>query len=84
MKKKLQKPSLAKIGIKPRGKINFVLEDGRIVTVSKNFFPELKKLSEKDLKNWQILDDQYFTFFKCDEIFHVSQLLGTPAPTKCV
>ena len=58
-----------------RGKMTVYLTDGRELTVTLAFYPEIKKLSLKDRNDWIILDEQFFTFTKLSKIFSIKDLM---------
>ena len=72
------------IGIRPelksisfeRGKICLHLKDGRIVIAPLSFFPSIKKLTSIQRTNWQIIDDDGFTFINSNEVYHIELVLG--------
>jgi len=70
------KPIIKKLGFEQRGRMSIYLQDGRIITVPVSSFPSIKKLKEYDRKQYQIIDDELFTFDKTNEIFHIEQILG--------
>jgi hypothetical protein len=69
-------PTIDKIGFKPKGKTWIELLDGRKIVTPLKLFPSIEKLSIKQRKEWQIIDGVMFSFVDCDEVYHVSQLLG--------
>ena len=72
------------IGIRPvlknisfeHEKMHIHLKDGRIVIVPLSFFPSIKKLTTIQRLQWQIIDQEGFTFFDSDEVYHIEQVLG--------
>jgi hypothetical protein len=72
------------IGIRPelkslsfeRGKMNLHLKDGRIVIVPLSFFPSIKRLTANQRLNWQIINNEGFTFVESNEVYHIEQVLG--------
>ncbi|MEI8202420.1 MAG: DUF2442 domain-containing protein [Bacteroidota bacterium] len=70
------KPSIKKIEFKQRGKISFLLQDGRIVIVPIGYFPSIKRLTETQRKHWYVTDGEMFSFDACNEVFHLEQVLG--------
>ena len=51
------------------------LTDGRVVLVSMDMFPDIKRLTSKQSEEWMILDDQYFTFEHDSRIYSVKDVL---------
>ena len=58
-----------------RGAMAAFLTDGREIIVPISMFPEIKKLSLKQRKEWMIMDDQYFSFEALSQIYSVKDLL---------
>ena len=69
------RPELKKIGFE-RGKMHLYLIDGRVVIVPLSFFPSIKKLTTHQRLKWQIINKEGFTFFDCNEVFHIEQVFG--------
>ena len=59
-----------------RGSMAFYLSDKRIVIVPVSMFPEIKKLSLSQRKQYMIMDDQYFSFDAISKIFSVKDILS--------
>ena len=59
-----------------RGKMTVYFSDGRELVVPLNMFPDIKKMSVKDRKDWMILDDQFFTFEKLSKVYSISDLFS--------
>ena len=74
------KPRITKLGFSKRGWIDIYLQDKRIISIPKDFFSNVKKLSLKQLKKWSILhcgeEGDGFTFDDCNEVYHLEQVLG--------
>ena len=68
-------PVVKKIGFNKRGMMDIYLEDGRIISVLLSVFPDIKKLSSAERQKWQSLGEG-FTFDKCNEVYHIAQILG--------
>ena len=70
-----------KLGIKKldfglkRGTMAVSLTDGREVIVPVAMFPEIKRLSVEQRKDYMIMDDQYFTFEAISKIFSIKDIL---------
>jgi hypothetical protein len=69
-------PIIKKIGFTSGGKMSVEFFDGRKVVTPLNRFPSIEKLSTQQRKAWQIIDGIMFSFVDCDEVYHLSQLLG--------
>lgn len=69
-------PVIKKINFNQKGKITFVLQDGRIILMPISYFPSIKKLNEKQRKHWYVTDGEMFSFDDCNEVFHLEQILG--------
>lgn len=59
-----------------KGKIGFILKDGREIYMPVSFFPSIKKLSMAERKDWYVTDGEMFSFENCNEVFHLEQVLG--------
>ena len=59
-----------------RGAMAVFLSDGRIVIVPVAMFPEIKRLSLSQRKNYMIMDDQYFSFEGLSTIYSVKDILA--------
>jgi hypothetical protein len=57
----------------PRGYIEMYLADGRVLRTPVGLFPGIKRLTERQRQQWQILDGVGFTFAATDEGFHLQQ-----------
>ena len=55
-----------------RGKLFVSLEDGRVITIPKSYFPFLKKPAGKIF----IADREVIVFDKADEVIHIEEILG--------
>lgn len=66
---------LHKIAFERRGYITFYFEDKRIVSVPLSNFPTIKKLNAKQRKDWEVIDDQYFSFLAINEIYSIKDIL---------
>lgn len=60
---------------KLRGKISVYLTDGRIIIVPINMFPDIKKLSMKQRKQYFIVEGQYLAFMRQPEMYPVTDFL---------
>jgi len=69
-------PKIKKISFELRGKMNIILDDGRIIIVPLFYFPSIQRLSANQRKKWCVIDDSLFSFNDCNEIFHIEQVLG--------
>ena len=69
-------PTIKNIGFTTNGKMSVELFDGRKIVSPLNRFPSIEKLSTKQRKEWQIIDGELFSFVDCEEVYHVSQILG--------
>ena len=58
-----------------RGNMAFFLTDGRIVIVPVSMFPDIKRLSRAQRKDYMIMDDQYFSFDALSRIYSVKDVL---------
>ncbi len=56
--------------------LSVCLLDGREIAVPLEYFPLIQALSLEEREHWQLLDEQVFSFEVCDEVFHLSELLG--------
>ena len=70
------KPKIKKVTFERMGKMNVLLEDGRIVIVPLKFFPSIQSLTPTQRKNHVISDGEVIIFDDCDEVFHIEQVLG--------
>jgi hypothetical protein len=52
------------------------LLDGREISVLVDYFPAIKNVPFHHRQDWQLLDEQVFSFANCDEIFHLREILG--------
>lgn len=68
-------PKIKKIAFEQRGKINILLEDGRLIMVPVSKFPSIKKLTSQQRKKWYLFGNG-FSFDDCDEVYHLEQILG--------
>ena len=68
-------PKIKNVSFPKRGKMQVLLEDGRIIIVSVSKFPSVKKLSMAQRKKWYILGNG-FSFEDSDEVIHIEQILG--------
>ena len=68
-------PQIKNVSFPMRGKMQVLLEDGRIIIVSVSKFPSVKKLSMAQRKKWYILGNG-FSFEDSDEVIHIEQILG--------
>lgn len=57
----------------PRGYVEMYFEDGKCLRVPVRLVPEIKRMSEKQRREWQILDGVGFTFKSSDTGFHLKQ-----------
>src|ERR1035437_328035 len=69
-------PIIDKIDFPEKGSIRIYLKDGRKLITPLKFFPSIKRLNDKQRKQYHIADGQILFFDKCDEIFHIEQFLG--------
>lgn len=76
-------PKIKMLKFEHRGKLSLYLEDGRVIIVPLSNFPPIRKLNYLQRKKWQILDGIGFTFQDTDELFHLSQILGSVDPPCC-
>lgn len=58
-----------------RGKMAVYLTDGREVLVPIGLFPDIKRLSCAQRKDWMILDNQFFTFDAISKIYSIRDVL---------
>lgn len=58
-----------------RGKMAVYLTDGREVLVPISLFPDIKRLSCAQRKDWMILDNQFFTFDAISKIYSIKDVL---------
>lgn len=59
-----------------RGCMAFFLTDGRIIIVPVSMFPEIKRLTRAQRKEYLIMDDQYFSFDAISKIYSVKEVLS--------
>ena len=52
------------------------LLDGREISVPVDYFPVIKNVPFHHRQDWQLLDEQVFSFADCDEVFHLREILG--------
>ena len=67
--------NIDRISFKKRGYITFTLDDKRIIMMPIDRYPEVKKLTMKERKKWEIIDGQYFSWLKITDIYSVTDLL---------
>lgn len=60
----------------PKGKIEICLSDGRIISCPITKFPEIKKLSSKQRKNYSLLAGLGIMFEDSGLVYHISDFLG--------
>jgi hypothetical protein len=60
----------------PKGRIELLLSDGRIVICPLTKFPEIKKLSSKQRKNYNLLAGLGLMFENSGTVYHISDFLG--------
>ena len=70
------KPKINKVTFEIAGKMNVMLEDGRLVIVPLKFFPSIQKLTSSQRKKHVIADGETIIFDDCDEVYHIEQILG--------
>lgn len=58
-----------------RGKITFYLNDKRVIIIPMEFFPEIKALTPKQRRHFQIIDGQDFSFEALAEIWGLKDIL---------
>lgn len=54
------------------------LKNDRTFLVPLDAFPEIRKLSQEDRKDYEIIDETYLSFLAIDEVFSLNDLLGMP------
>jgi len=70
-------PRFKKVLFPSPGKIQVVLEDGRIIISPLSRFPSLKKLSPEKRKKMSLIDNGKGLWFDdCNEVYHVQDFLG--------
>jgi hypothetical protein len=69
-------PQINKIDFPGKETIRLYLKDGRQISTPLKYFPSLKRLSEKERKQYHIVDGQILLFDHCNEVFHLEQFLG--------
>ena len=69
-------PMISKIDFPEKGSIRIYLKDGRILMTPLKYFPSIRRLNERERKQYHIADGQILFFDKCDEVFHIEQFLG--------
>lgn len=60
-----------------RHTIELVLADGRIISSPLSKFPSIKKLSPAQREKYHIMAGLGFDFDDSDEVYHISDFLGT-------
>lgn len=58
-----------------KGKITIYLSDGRIILTPVGLFPDIKKLSMKQRKQYFIVEGQYLAFMHQPEMYPVTDFL---------
>ncbi len=58
-----------------RGAMVVYLTDGRVVIVPVSLFPDIKRLTLVQRKDYMIIDDQYFSFEASSKIYSVKDIL---------
>lgn len=51
------------------------LTDGREIIVPLSLYPDIKRLSVAERKNWMILDDQFFSFERLSKVYSIKDLM---------
>lgn len=69
-------PSIKQIRFK-LNQIELLLTDGRIIIAPLSRFPDIKKLTASQRKQHHIIAGIGFDFDDCDEVYHISEFLGT-------
>ena len=62
----------------PRGKVELLLSDGRVIISPIDYFPEIKKLSPVQRSRYHIIGGVGFDFDDSNEVYHLSDFLGVP------
>ncbi len=52
------------------------LDNDRTFIVPLEKFPAIQRLSSKDKKAFEIIDDKYLSFLSIDEIYSIEELIG--------
>lgn len=58
-----------------RGMMAVFLTDGRMVLVPVSMFPDIKKLSLPQRKDYMIIDDQFFSFDAISKIYSIKDVM---------
>lgn len=48
---------------------------GREIIVPLSLYPDIKRLSVAERKNWMILDDQFFSFERLSKVYSIKDLM---------
>lgn len=51
------------------------LTDGREIIVPLSLYPDIKRLSVAERKNWMILDDQFFSIERLSKVYSIKDLM---------
>ena len=68
-------PRIKEVSFPVRGKMQILLQDGRIIVVAVSKFPSVQKLSMAQRKKWYLIGNG-FSFDDCSEVIHIEQILG--------
>ena len=71
-------PRIKKVSFPKVGKFQVDLEDGREIILPISRFPSLKKVSTSDRRHPIILNGDSITWEKCNEVYHIQDILGFP------
>lgn len=52
------------------------LENDRTFIVPLDKFPDIQKLSPKQRKDFEIIDDNHLSFLAIDEVYSINELIG--------
>jgi hypothetical protein len=74
---KNNKLSIKEINFEIADSITLILFDDRKIIVPLVYYPELLKLSNKQLMNYTIVDDRTIFFKNIDSIFHLEDFIGS-------
>ena len=70
------KIAIEKINFDIAGKISLKLEDGRVIIVPLEYFPEIQKLSVDKRKKYTIVDDRTVLFAHSNNVYHLEDFMG--------
>ena len=68
-------PRIKEVSFPARGKMQILLQDGRIIVVAVSKFPSVQKLGMAQRKKWYLIGNG-FSFDDCSEVIHIEQILG--------